>query len=44
MLHDPGRALGAQYALVDRVVAIALDVADTTILEVDLMPQRQAHM
>ena len=28
MLHDPGAALGADHAAVDRVVAVALDIAD----------------
>src|SRR5258708_32077778 len=36
LLHDAGRALGAEHALVDRVVAVALDVADAAILEMDL--------
>jgi hypothetical protein len=27
MLHDPRRALAADHALVDRVVAVAVDVA-----------------
>ncbi len=34
VLHDTGRALGAQDAVVDRVVAVALDVADPAVLEV----------
>ena len=34
VLHDAGRALGAQYPLVDRVVAVALDVADLAVLDV----------
>ena len=36
MLHDPGRALAAQNALVDRMVAVALDVADFPVADVDL--------
>ena len=28
MLHDPGRPLGAQHALIDRVVAIAFNITD----------------
>ena len=36
MLHDPGRALAAQHALVDRVVAVALDVANLAVLQVHL--------
>src|ERR1700749_2947405 len=32
MLHDPGRALGAEHALVDRVVAVAFDVANAAVL------------
>jgi hypothetical protein len=34
VLHDSGRALGAQHAMVDRVVAVALDVADAAVLQV----------
>src|SRR5690606_16904587 len=34
VLHDPGRALGADHALVDRVLRIAVDVADAAVLEV----------
>ena len=33
VLHDPGRALGAQHALVDRVRGVALDVADAAVLQ-----------
>ena len=36
VLHDAGRALAAQHALVDRVVAVALDVFDRAVLEVHL--------
>src|SRR5438552_1967361 len=36
LLHDPGRALGAEHALVDRVVTIALDEADLAVFERDL--------
>ena len=36
MLHDAGRALGAQHAAIDRVVAVALDVADLAVLDVDV--------
>ena len=36
MLHDAGRALGAQHAAVDRVVAVALDVADLAVLDMDV--------
>ncbi len=36
MLHDPGRALRAQHALVDGMVPVALDVADAAILQMDL--------
>src|SRR3546814_4183775 len=32
VLHDPGRALGADHALVDRVRGVALDVADHLVL------------
>ena len=34
VLHDPGRALAAQHALVDGVVAVAVDVADPPVLQV----------
>ena len=27
-LHDPGRAFGAEHTLVDRVIAVALDIGD----------------
>ena len=33
-LHDPRRALGAEHALVHRVIAIALDIRDLAILHV----------
>ena len=33
VLHDAGRALAAQHALVDGMVAVALDVADLAVLE-----------
>src|SRR5581483_10796333 len=33
VLHDAGRALAAQHAPVHGVVAVALDVADLTVLE-----------
>ncbi len=36
VLHDPGRALGAEHAAVDRVVAVALDVADLAVPEMHL--------
>ena len=32
--HDAGRALAADHALVDWVVAVAVDVADSTVLQV----------
>ena len=32
LLHDAGRALAADHAAVDRVVAVALDVADAAVL------------
>src|SRR5690606_20212083 len=38
MLHDAGRALGAQHALVDRVLGIAFDEPDLAVLEVDPDP------
>ena len=34
VLHDAGRALAAQHALVHGVVAVALDVADLAVLQV----------
>src|SRR3546814_14571072 len=36
VVHDPGRTLGAEHALVDRVVAVALDVADPAVLQMHL--------
>src|SRR5665213_1699375 len=33
VLHDAGGALGAQHAVIDRMGALALDVADATVLE-----------
>src|SRR5690606_7952588 len=35
VLHDPGRALGAEHALVHRMIGIALDVAQAAVLDVD---------
>src|SRR5690606_25497750 len=35
VLHDPGRALGAEHALVHRMIGIALDVAQPAVLDVD---------
>ena len=35
LLHDPRRALGTQHALVERMVGVALDVAQFTIAQVD---------
>ena len=34
MLHDPGRTLGAEHAAIDRMVAVAFDVADLAVLDV----------
>ncbi len=34
--HDAGGALGAQHALVHRVIAVALDVADAAVLQMHL--------
>ncbi len=34
VLHDAGRALAAQHALVHRVIAVAVDVADLAVLQV----------
>ena len=34
VLHDAGRALAAQHALVDRMIAVAVDVADLAVLQV----------
>src|SRR5439155_19555239 len=36
LFHDPGGSLGAEHALVDRVVEIALDEADLVVLDGDL--------
>ena len=36
LLHDPGRTLGAQHALVGRVIAVALDETDLVVLQRDL--------
>ena len=45
VLHDAGGALGAEDAAVDRVVAVALDVASPCRpVRCTSMPQRQAHM
>ena len=35
-LHDPGRALGAKHAPVHRMVAVALDIGEAAVLEVDV--------
>ena len=34
MLHDPGRALGAKHAAIDRVIWVAFDIAQIAIAEV----------
>jgi hypothetical protein len=44
LLHDARRALGADHALVQRVVGIAVDVAHHAVTQMHAMPQRQAHM
>ena len=36
MLHDPGRTLATQHALVDRVVGVAFDIADLAVAQMDL--------
>jgi hypothetical protein len=36
MLHDAGRALGAEHALIDRMIAVALDVTDLAVLDVHI--------
>src|SRR3546814_3013310 len=36
VLHDAGRALGTEHALVHRMVGIALQIADLAVLEVDV--------
>jgi hypothetical protein len=36
VLHDPGRALGAEHAAIDRVLGIALDVADPSVRQPNL--------
>jgi cysteine synthase len=33
MVHDPGRALGAQNAAVDRVVLVAFDIANAAVAQ-----------
>src|SRR6516162_6683372 len=38
LLHDAGRALAADHAPVDRVVAVTFDVADAAVLEVNFDP------
>ena len=35
-LHDAGRTLGAQHALIHRMVAVALDEADGAVAQIDL--------
>jgi hypothetical protein len=35
-VHDPGRPLGAQHTFVHRVITVSLDIANFTILHVDL--------
>src|SRR6185369_9247319 len=35
LLHDPGRTLGADHALVDRVVRVAVDVAQLAVAQMD---------
>ena len=36
MLHDTGRALGAEHALIDGVVLVAFDIGDLTVFHVDV--------
>ena len=36
MLHDPGRSLGTENALVHRMVAVALDVADLAVTKMNI--------
>ena len=36
MLHDPGRTLGTQHALIDWVVAITLDITDLAVFQMDI--------
>ena len=38
LLHDAGGALAADHAAVDRVIAVALDVADAAVLEMHFDP------
>ena len=38
VLHDAGGALAAQHALVHRVIAVAVDVTDLAVLEIDVDP------
>lgn len=35
MLHDTGRALGAEYTPIDRMLRIAIDITHLPVLEVD---------
>ena len=37
-LHDPRRAFGTEHALVDRVIAVAFDVGDLTVLQMHIDP------
>src|SRR5271167_3610476 len=38
LLHDAGRALAADHAAIDRVVAVAFDVTDAAVLEMNFDP------
>src|SRR5690606_29618660 len=45
VLHDAGGTLGAEHAAIDRMVAIALDIADLAVLEMDIDPATaRAHV
>ncbi len=45
MLHDSGRTLAANDALVHRMAAVAFDIGDGAILQIDLYPATaRAHV
>src|SRR5262249_53899034 len=45
LLHDPGGALGADHAMIDRMIAIAFDEANAVVLDGDLdAPPASAHV
>jgi len=38
MLHDAGRAFRAKHATIDRVLRIAFDITDLSVLDMDIDP------